>query len=173
MAIGTSSLFKELLKEYEPDEKKRNMIIDAIIKYEGLVRERVPLNKINAANYNENLNNSLDFIENAKTIISWVNQIKIIILRHKSVVSKKIALSTSREIQRLERADFIVSISNKTEKEKQKKFFLEEALLEEQYELENIKIDIGTIDAFIAEAENEKELVFAYYQAIKHMQMQI
>lgn len=173
MAIGTSSIFKEVLETYENDRNKSAQIIKNITDFEGLFNKKMPLEKITVANYNQTLNLSLDYIKNANTISSWVGQMRILIMRRKIAMKKKIDLATSREIKRLQSAEIIVSIASKTERDKQKKFFLEEALLEDQYELDNINIDLEAINTFVKEAENERDLSYAYYQAIKNMNLQM
>lgn len=173
MAIGTSSIFKEVLETYELDRIKSGQILKAITDFEGLFNKKIALEKIIVANYNQSLNLSLDYIKNTNTIVSWVSQMKILIMRKKSNIKKKIDLATAKEMKRLETAEIIVSIASKTERDKQKKFFLEEALLEDQYELDNINIDLEAINAFVKEAENERDLAYAYYQAIKNMNLQM
>lgn len=173
MSIGTSSLFKEVLTTYEPDSTKCDAIINSIKKYEHDIMQKIPLEKIKVNDYNQYLNLSLDYIEKANSILSWTSQIRLKILRVKNNVSKRLELKIKSETRRIEDLDFIIGITSKTEKDKQKKFFLEESVLEMQYELENVKVDLEYISTFIKDAENLRDLVYSYYQAIKTMQIQM
>lgn len=172
MSISKSKLFKELLIEHSQDKSAADNIITHITAHENDIQKRVPLQEITTGNYNRCLNDSIDFIEKSNKISAWVCNLRLLILKKKMEKSRELDKATIYENKRLEQSDILLSITNKTEKEKQKKFLLDDKLLLLRAELDNLKFQLETLDQFCSQAESIKDLVYSYYQGIKNMQLQ-
>lgn len=163
-----NTMFNVVSKEYmKPD--KINQVMNLINKYENAIRKRVKIQDIGKEKpYSEVLNDSISFIEYADNMCSWTEQIMITVKMNKDIIQKKYDLSYLKAMNEIEVLQEIASCTSKTEKDKLKSKKLKERLIEQEHELDKVKMYMDFCKIFVDDAARTRELVYAYYQAVKN-----
>lgn len=169
--LHKSSLFNMLLSSYKQPEISEK-IIELITKFEVAMQKRIPIQNITKDNYSEVLNNALNYIENSIQIKSWTEDLRLNILRNKNTLNKKFEIEQIKVSNDVDNYSTIKEMSNKTDKAKLKQFYIKEQTLPLEQELQEVKINLECAEMFASEAKSNEELAYAYYQAVKNLNIE-
>lgn len=170
--LSTSSSFKYLLNKYSKSD-----VADAILKEINrfeleIETNKIQLSKINKSNYNLMLETSLTHIDYADKLLAWCNQLKIKVKTKKHLCEKSLDRETIIINKEIEDMQEIALITSKTEKTAMKNKLLKEKLLSLQENYDEVKLDYDVSETFVNEVSNYRESRYAYYQAVKNIQLE-
>lgn len=169
--LHKSSLFNMLLASYKQPAVSEK-IIELITQFEIEFNKRVPIQNITRDNHPEVLNNALNYIENSIQIKSWTEDLRLNILRNKNILNKKFEVEQIKVSNDVDNYTTIKEITNKTDRAKLKQFYIKEQTLPLEQELQEVKINLECAEMFASEAKSMEELAYAYYQAVKNLNME-
>ncbi len=171
--ISTSSSFKYLLNKYSTNEAA-TLILKEINRFELEIElNKIKLSNINKSNYNLMLETSLTHIDYSDKMLAWCTQLKIKVKTKKHLCEKKLERETIILNREIDQCQEIALMTSKTEKASMKSKILKEKLLNLQEDYDETKLDYETADAFVNEISNFRESRYAYYQAVKNIQLEI
>lgn len=146
-----------------------NQVRLKIQEYETKIQNRIKLQDIGKENpYISVLNNSLDYIEYADNMCSWTEQIMLTVKMKKDTIQKRYELEKIKTEKQVELLQEVLECTSKTEKIKMKEKKIKEALIDLEQELDAVKTHLDFCKIFVADAQRTRELVYAYYQAVKN-----
>lgn len=166
-----NSMFNLVANAYMGNSQQStlNQVRQKIQEYETKIQRRVKLQDIGRENpYISVLNNSLEYIEYADNMCSWTEQIMLTVKMKKDVIQKKYELEKIKTEKQVELLQEVLECNSKTEKIKLKEKKIKEALIDLEQELDEVKTHLDFCKIFVSDAQRTRELVYAYYQAVKN-----
>lgn len=164
--IGNSSLFNGLIESYILEEN-REKIKKMITVYEDAFKNRIQITRITPSNFYLALDNSIDYIDKANSILATMSQIEHIIRYKLDVARKQFELEEITVTHLVENSEILAEFTSKTDKDRAKKFMMKEKLISLEQQISTLKTDLDAAAMFTKTSENHRDLVFAYYQGVK------
>lgn len=165
--IGDSSNFRTLVSKYIKDADTVSKMVEYIKRSESKYKTRTSLQKIKLEFYSESLNTSIEYIDTINIILGYVEQIKINILNKLNLDKNGYDNYEMLFRQSLETLESL-SQMGKVEREKEKKQKIKDEMLTRKQNLEETELDLLKINTFLNDLERTRELLYAYYQAVKN-----
>ena len=165
MISNETSSFKSLLNKY--GEKNQESIFEKIKKYEINFSKREPISNISHENFNKFLSEAINMIEQQNSILSFVSQLSIVIRKKLELAKRVLDLDKFKITKEVENLELINELSSKTEKQTIIKREIEERLYNKTSQYDELKMDYEFSKLFVEDATRSQELAYAYYQAIK------
>lgn len=169
--LHKSSLFKMLITKTK-DSSVASQILNKIKEYEENFEKKVKLQNVNKSNYAEVLNNAIEYIEHANNMKSWTKDLRLNIMRIKIGINKRLEAEEIKVNKMVELHETLKDVTSKTERTKMKSMLMKEQLLELEQMLDEAKSDLECAEMFEDEAKDYSELTYAYYQAVKTLNLE-